>query len=183
MKVVDKEKFYKRLWIYKYLIFLNFSTDIDDDNLKVVINALNIKGRKKRFNYIIDEACLYIDNYYSKCNLCHFKNNKCTSHRKRKLDFINGCCHVCKYQSTNGCTVKNVACKLFNCSYVDYNGLTPLKSNDIMLLKLLNFYERYVLTHDFYEEKKKVIFDMYMGTIHLLLLLFSFVGLLVMMLL
>ncbi len=171
MIVKDKDKFYNRLFIYKYLKFLNFKSDIDDPELQSIIKGLNIKSRYRRIRYVIDEACSYIDNYYKDCNLCHFKNNKCICHRKTHKDYINGCCRKCMYQSNKGCTIKNVACKLFNCSYVDFNGKKKLTVKDVKVLKLLNFYQRYVISTDFFVNEKSVARDLYVGPMCLLLIL------------
>ena len=171
MIVKDKEKFYKRLFIYRYLKFLNFESDIKDEELQTIIRGLNIKSRYKRIKFVIEESCNYIDNYYKGCNLCHFKNNKCICHRKKNKDYINGCCRTCKYQSNKGCTTKNVACKLFNCSYVDLNGKKKLTVKDVKILYLLNFYQRYVISTDFFVTPKTVARDLYVGPMMLLLLL------------
>ena len=77
MIVKDKDKFYKKLFLYRYFIFTKFSSDINDSELQSIIKGLNIKSRYKRIKYVIEEGCNYIDNYYKDCNLCHFKNNKC----------------------------------------------------------------------------------------------------------
>ena len=68
MLVKNKDKFYKYLFIYKHLKFIKFETNIKDQELKIVINALNIKSRYKRIKYIVNEGCRFIDQYYSKCN-------------------------------------------------------------------------------------------------------------------
>ena len=171
MIVKDKDKFYKKLFLYRYFIFTKFESDIKDPELQSIIKGLNIKSRYKRIRYIVDEGCNYIDNYYKDCNLCHFKNNKCICHRKTGKDYINGCCRKCKYQSNNGCTTRNLACKLFNCSYVDFNGKKKLTVKDIKILKLLNFYQRYVISTDFFVDQKKVARDLYVGPMCLLIIL------------
>ena len=40
MIVRDKDKFIKKLFIYRWFIFTKFSTDIDDMELSIIINAL-----------------------------------------------------------------------------------------------------------------------------------------------
>ena len=92
-------------------------------------------------------------------------------HRKTGKDYINGCCRKCKYQSNKGCTIRNVACKLFNCSYVDFNGKKKLTIKDVKIFKLLNFYQRYVISTDFFVNEKSVARDLYVGPMCLLLIL------------
>lgn len=172
MKVINKEKFIKKLYLYRYNIFIKYETDIKDEELNIIINALNIKSRYKRIKYIINNGIDIIDNYYKECNLCKFINNKCICHRKINKDYINGCCRKCIYQSSKGCTTKNIACKLYNCSYVDYNGKNKLNFNDINLFKLLNPYQRYILKNDYFSKPNEVIIDLYVGPVCLLLRLF-----------
>ena len=171
MKIKNKEKFYKYLFLYKHLKFIHFESDIDDKELQTIIKGLNIKWRYKRLLYIVEEGCNYIDEYYKECNLCHFKNNQCICHRKKKKDYINGCCRKCKYQSTNGCTTKNVACKLFLCSYADLKNKKKLEMKDIKLFKLLNFYQRYVISTDYFAKPKEVALNLYVGPICLLVII------------
>ncbi len=172
MIVKDKDKFIKYLFIYKWFVFTKFSTDIDDIELSYIINALNIKSRYKRIKYIINTGCDYIDNYYKSCKLCSFKNNKCICHRKTNKSYVNGCCRRCIYQSNKGCTTKNVACKLFNCSYVDYNKITKLSFNDVLLFRLLNPFQRIILQSDYFAKVEEVTLDLYGGVIFLLCRLF-----------
>ncbi len=160
MKVTNKEKFIKYLFIYKHLKFIKYETDIKDKELNIIVDALNIKNNYKRLKYIINETCDYIDNYYKDSNPCKFKNNKCICHRNLKKDYINGCCRKCKYQSNKGCTTKNIACKLFYCSQAELNVL-KLNSKDIKILKLLNPIERYIVSNDYFCNINKVIFELY----------------------
>ena len=171
MKVTNKEKFIKKLYIYKHLRFIKYETDIKDKELNRIISALNIRNNIKRLRYIIEETCDYIDNYYSNSNPCKFKNNKCICHRNLKKDYTNGCCRKCKYQSNKGCTTKNIACKLFYCSHADLKT-KKLTSKDIKILKLLNPVERYIVSNDYFCNINKVIFELYFWpTLTLILML------------
>ena len=173
MKIKDKEKFIKKLFLYKHLKIFKYETKIKDKELTIIINALNIRSRYKRLNYIVNEGCNYIDEYYKKCNLCKFENNKCICHRKLNKNYINGCCRKCRYQSNKGCITKNVACKLFNCTYVDYNGLKKIEFKDIKLFKLLNPYQRYILKNDYFSSVNEVTTDLYVGPLFLIIRLIS----------
>lgn len=168
MIVKDKEKFYKKLFILKYIPFIKYSTELDDEELKTIIEALNIKSRYKRIYYILDKAADYIDNYYSKCRLCDFKNNKCICHRNLNKEYINGCCRLCIYQEGKGCTTKNVACKLFMCTHAVIDK-KRLELNDIKLTKLLNSYQRFILKSDYFSTLEQVTIDLYVGPIFLTL--------------
>ena len=113
---LDAKKFEKNIWIYKSIFYRNTKfilknkTNIEGYN--EAIEALNIKSRIKRINYIYDKSCEIIDNYNKKNSIdCEFENGHCIVHRNTK--YINGCCRLCRYQSEKGCKSKNLTCKLF----------------------------------------------------------------------
>lgn len=162
MLVKNKEKFFKYLFIYRHIHFINYKTNIKDKELVKVIEILNIKNRYKRIYMTISSIADYIDNYYKECNTCDFKNNICICHRKMNKKYINGCCRICLYQSNTGCTTKNVACKLYLCSNIELRK-ERLKFNNIYLIKLLNPYQRYVLKNDYFTKIEDVATDLYVG--------------------
>lgn len=168
MKIKNKERFYKSLFILKYISFIKYTTELKDEELEKIIEALNIKSRYKRINYIIEKTADYIDNYYNDCKLCDFKNNKCICHRNINKNYINGCCRFCVYQEGKGCTTKNVACKLFVCTHAIHKK-NKLELDDIKLTKLLNTYQRLVLKTDYFSTLEQVTIDLYVGPICLML--------------
>ena len=90
----DLEKFYKRLWLYRSFLYRNVTFILKEDkyNISNFIMALNIKNRRKRIEYIYDNACLEIDNFYEGKNVCGFKDNQCYVQRKLNNNKFNGCC-------------------------------------------------------------------------------------------
>ena len=170
MKISEKN-FIRFLFIFKY-IHINYEVNTKDKEIKQIIKAISIKNRLERMEYIVEEGCNIIDNYYKDSPLCKFRNNKCECHRKKNLNYINGCCRYCKYQSSSGCTTKNVACKLFNCTYVDYNGKKKLEFKDIKLFKVLNLRQRYILSNTYFTTKEDVSKDLYYGPIYSLIRFF-----------
>lgn len=167
MVIKDKDKFYKYLFWYRSLFFLftKFSSNIDDNQLKLVIDALNIKGRKKRIYFVINELCNQVDEFYKDKNICVFCNSKCICHRKLKLDYVNGCCRKCRYQSNRGCMTKNFACKMFNCSYVK-NKYKTIEYNDLCLLKVLTPIQRMIIKRDYFSSIDEVTNDLCFGLIY-----------------
>lgn len=163
MKINDKTKLLKYMFLYRSFIFkfTKFETDSKDPELKKIIELLNIKNKYKRIYTTVNEICDYIDNYYKGKNLCKFKNNKCLCHRKKNLNYINGCCRKCFYQSNKGCTTKNVACKMFNCFYIRNNKTLSYK--DIYLLKVLTPIQISILKDDYFRSIKDVSKDLYLG--------------------
>ena len=142
-----------------------FKTTSKDKDVKLIIEALNIKSRYKRIYFVIDNLCDEIDKYYSNCNLCEFKNNICKCHRDKKLNYQNGCCRKCLYQSSKGCTTKNFACKMFNCSYVTKNHKV-LEYDDLSLLKVLTPFQRLDLKCDYFSSINEVALDLFWGPVY-----------------
>ena len=160
----DYRQLNRFLFLYRSFLFKRvfFISSIKDEEILKMIEALNLKKRKERITYVLEEACNYIDNYYKNRNVCKFKNNKCDCHRALKKEIENGCCFKCKYQSANGCTTKNVACKLFLCSYAK-RGIVPLDEKEIAILKILTRKERYIMRYDFFSNISDVTKDIYYG--------------------
>lgn len=161
-------KFYNKLWLYKSLIFkfILFDANIEtcDEQLKIVIKALNIKNRRKRITYIYDETCEYVDNKNKGINICGFKNNQCYVQRKLKNAKCNGCCRKCLYQTKGGCPTKNIACKLFNCSEV-ISRYDVIKYDDLKLLKLLSLKNQFIIKSDYFSTREDVLKDLYAYTL------------------
>ena len=167
MVIRSKEKLDKHLFLYRSFIFyfVNFTTTLKDKDSKLIIDALNIKSRYRRIYFTIDKVCDQIDNYYKNKNLCVFSNCRCICHRSLNLDYINGCCRKCIYQSNNGCLSKNFACKMFNCSYVKDRYKT-INYSDLKLLNVLTPLQRMVLKSDFFSSIDEVSKDLYFGPIY-----------------
>ena len=130
-----------------------------------MIEALNIKNRYKRIYFIIDNLCREIDKYYNNCDLCEFKNNVCLCHREKGLKYVNVCCRKCPFQSNKGCTTKNFACKMFNCSYVRKKHKV-LSYNDLILLKVLTPLQRMDLKCDYFSSIEEVALDLFWGPLY-----------------
>lgn len=176
MIIKNKERFIRYLSIIRYVPIVKYETENKDEELNKLINILNIKNRYKRINKIIEELSNYIDLYYKDCKLCDFKSSKCICHRNINKNYINGCCRMCLYQSDKGCTTKNVACKLFLCSHAIID-IKRLELNDIYISKLLNPYQRFVLSCDYFSTIEQVTMDLYVGPFCLLLrLIFRYIS-------
>lgn len=163
----DKARFYRLLPMYRTFSFIwgGFSFDTDDEDVKNIETALNLKNRKKRIEYVIDIACNRLDTQF-KCNMnpCGFECGKCIAHRKNGIDRLNGCCNWCRFQSESGCTTKNVACKSFFCSEVKRVYKT-MEFSDLKILKVLSWRQRCILKSDYFSSKEEVVGDLYSGII------------------
>lgn len=164
----DYTKFIKRIILYKSILYINTEFQVKgcqvNDNIQQMINGLNIKNRYKRITYVYDTACSIIDSNTKGLNVCGFKNNKCYIQQKQNNGKCNGCCRLCKYQNSNGCSTKNLACKLFNCSEVKKRYKT-IEYKDLDILKLLSLKNRLIVKSDYFATREEVLKDLYAHTL------------------
>jgi len=156
--LVRKIKFYKTFLYFRTLFILE--NNIKEQNVEIIINALNIKKRKKRIDYIYDQSCKIIDDKFKCINICGFKNKQCYVQRKLDNGKINGCCRKCLYQTDGGCSTNNLACKLFNCSEVK-SRFKVLEYKDLVFLKVLSLKNRFIVKSDFFSMREDVLKDLY----------------------
>lgn len=164
----DYTKFIKRIILYKSILYINTEFQVKgcqvNDKIQQMINGLNIKNRYKRITYVYDTACNIIDSNTKGLNICGFKNNKCYIQQKQNNGKCNGCCRLCKYQNSNGCPTKNLACKLFNCSEVKKRYKT-IEYKDLAILKLLSLKNRLIVKSDYFSTREEVLKDLYAYTL------------------
>lgn len=164
----DYTKFIKRIILYKSILYINTEFQVKgcqvNDKIQQMINGLNIKNRYKRITYVYDTACNIIDSNTKGLNVCGFKNNKCYIQQKQNNGKCNGCCRLCKYQNSNGCSTKNLACKLFNCSEVKKRYKT-VEYKDLDILKLLSLKNRLIVKSDYFATREDVLKDLYAFTL------------------
>lgn len=160
--------FIRKLNLYKSLLYLNteFQLNEQTNNSKVlqIIKGLNIKNRRKRITYVYNTACNIIDNNTKGLNICGFKKNKCYIQQIKNNGKCNGCCRLCKYQNSNGCPTKNLACKLFNCSEVKKRYKT-IEYKDLDILRLLSLKNRLIVKSDYFSTREDVLKDLYAFTL------------------
>ena len=127
---------------------ININNDIKD--IITIKTAINIKDKYKRYEYIYDTVCSYLDEKIEKENYCMFKNDMCIRDRLKNNNHKNGCCECkgrgkCKYLIDGVCTMKTcMACKLFTC-------------HTLKLLGIKQDINDYVLTKYFFTNKQKDI--------------------------
>lgn len=97
-------------------------------------------GRK--YEKIISYTCDFLSGENGLNNMCDFRDNKCLSCRERKIERAIGCCQKnCKFVHAGVCNVKNVACKLYMCDYVENRGFYFSPYHQPLLKKYLMFSE------------------------------------------
>lgn len=142
------KRFYRKIYLYRFLrIFkTEFILKIDKDTklskeekeiINNIINILNSKTRRKKYELIYDYACDYLDNEFRSKNLCGFKNGMCSCNRHKRKDIqVSSCCErvrtriICEHFDHNKktCSIKSIGCKLFVCPYLRKKGVKyPIK--------------------------------------------------------
>lgn len=160
----DYERLIRKIKYYKSFLFIKTEFIIEDrtnnKNVPIICEALNIKNRKKRIDYIYDQACKMIDDNTKGINICGFKKGQCYIQRKQKNNKCNGCCRMCLYQTSRGCSTKNLACKLFNCSEVKKRH-EVIRFEDLDFLKILSIRQRIIVKSDYFSKREDVLRDLY----------------------
>lgn len=159
---------YKKYKKYKTFIYKNteFIYNGENQEIKDIIEVLNKKTRLQRIAYIYDKSCEQIDKKFEGENICEFKCNQCIVQRKHNLKEKNGCCRVCRLQTSTGCPSKNLTCKLFFCDEVK-NKYEVITFKDLKLLNLLTRRQRVILKFDMFSTREEVFTDLYIGFITL----------------
>ena len=167
----DYNKFIKNLKKYKRFTYRKTTFKVKSNPIFKDVNsmseALNIKNRKKRIEYIYDYCCDYLDDYCKNKDFCKFKNNKCLNQYNNEYE--NGCCRGCRYQSNNGCKTRNLTCKLFYCNTVKKDNKT-LNIKDLKILNILGYKSKIIIKHDFFVKREDMLKDLYNNSI----ILFTF---------
>ena len=145
----------------------------NNDELNAFIKAFNHKDLKKRYEFIYDYMCNYLDN--NVCVLCDFKNDKCIANRlKKSVHEKDGCCYFrkegfCKYFDGKKCTNPNITCKLFMCKQAEKKlGFESRCKNYLLLDFFFNNVQKNILEHN-YKKKKDYTIDLLLKNINSLL--------------
>ena len=141
-----------------------------DKKMKIVEKALDIKDIEKRYNYLYDLICDYLDEEFKEKNICEFCDGICKRRRNmierniKKDTYENGCCYSyykkesCKHLIPGkGCQIKNIGCKIFTCYYLRRNG-HRYKLNDIYLARyFFNTRQKLYMEYTFFVDKDEII--------------------------
>ena len=158
----DYKKFINKIIIYKSFLYRNIQfkleNNIQNEELNIIINALNIKNKNKRIEYIYDEICKILNKKID-FSICKFKNNKCIIQRKNNSKNYNGCCLKCKNLKNGQCNTENITCKLLYCPSIKKKHKI-VKMKDIQLFKLFSIKQRLILKFDFFSTREEVLQDL-----------------------
>ena len=143
---------------------INYLNDIDSKWKLYSVIAANIKNIEKRYNYIYDIVCDYLDNEFQEKNICQFRNNKCIGvtdgyHCKES---VNGCCYgrkrgLCKNFNKGKCSIKSISCKLFTCRYLKKNKIKYHSDNIPLLKYFFNKRQKTIIEDSIFIDKEQII--------------------------
>ncbi len=156
----------KKLFLYKSIFYrkVKFVSNSDDENVRSIITALNIKKRYKRLEYIYDYCCNTIDKFYAGKNICGFLNGKCMLQQTPGCNLYDGCCRLCIHQEGKGCKTANLSCKFFFCNQVKSKN-EIIRYRDLKILKMLSLRQSLMVKDNFFSTREEILMDLYYGSI------------------
>lgn len=152
-----------------------YNKEIKTDNLEVkqvslLVEALNIKDRKRRLTFVYDKSCDLLDGDFYGKNLCEFKNNRCM-HDRLHAKSMDGCCRSnddkkkCPYIKNHRCQTKCLACKFHVCYCLKKKGIR-YHVNDIYLIKYLySWKQKLIIWCNFFLSREENLKDVYKNSI------------------
>ena len=166
--IKSTKKFLKICDKNNYKLKFNYLEDINNiDKLfwvKNIEKAINTKNTEKRYSFIYDNVCEYIDKKYQKCNYCDFKDDICVFFRNNKdICHENGCCYsdsrggLCKNLVNNSCQIKSISCKLYSCEYLRKRKVNFRMKNIPLIKYFFNIKQKYYIKYSFFKDKDYVI--------------------------
>ena len=174
--------FFKKIKWLKILKCIGYSFSIDycdktykcktknsPEELDIILNILNIlnsKSRRNKYELIYDYSCDYLDNEFITKKLCNFKNDMCIRNRCRTKGIkVSSCCEtsetkmICKYFDNvkKSCSIKSLGCKLFTCYYLRKKGIR-YRVNDVPYLKyFLSIRQKAICVNSIFKDKEENI--------------------------
>ena len=143
IRYCDNKNLYLVLY-YNNKILDKYNFNSKKDNIIrdfiTIMMAINIKDKYKRYEYIYDTVCSYLDEEIKTKNYCEFINDICIRDRLKGSNHKNGCCECvgrgkCRYLINSICTEKScMACKLFTCKTLSDRGI-KYNINSFLLIK------------------------------------------------
>ena len=129
-------------------IYVKGLSEKKNNNDFLISSMLDIDFNKgKKYEKIISHASDFLNLENIIHNMCDFKDNKCLSCRERNIDRVIGCCQKnCKFTHTGTCTVKNIACKLYMCDYIENKGYHFSPYYHPILKRYFNIIQRFACT-------------------------------------
>jgi len=161
-KKIIIEIYYNNIKLDEEMLNKKIDTNIRD--FITIMHAINIKDKYKRFEYIYDTVCNYLDERIINENYCEFVNDECIRDRLKGNNHKNGCCECkgrgkCKYLINSLCTEKScIACKLFTCKILREKGIKH-DLNDFVLTKYFFTGKQKDILRFSYWTPKKIILD------------------------
>jgi hypothetical protein len=163
----------KRKISHDYIIISNNSKYLND--FVASIKAAYILDNSKRIDFIYDTICDFLDNDFKKNNYCDFQKDKCIACRLGVTEHErNGCCYSfevagffsmsmiknegpCRYLTDQGCSTRNISCKLVTCRYLQENGVMYSPYKFLLIRCFLSIKQIDVITYNFFTTKEEIL--------------------------
>ncbi len=141
-----------------------------EQKMKIVESALKIKDIEKRYSYLYDLICDYLDQEFKEKNICDFCDGICKRRRDmidrniKKDTYENGCCYSyykkesCKHLIPGKeCQIKNIGCKIFTCYYLKKNGYRYKLNNIYLSRYFFNSRQKFYMESTFFVDKDEIM--------------------------
>ena len=153
-----------------YIFKVKYSNDLKNEyksNFKLLERVINIKDLEKRYSFIYDYVCDYLDKEYIEKNICDFKDDVCIYFRSLKeYDHKNGCCYsdkrggLCENLNKDHCNISSISCKLYSCPILREKKIN-YKINNILLLKyFFTIKQKFIIKYSFFKPKSYVMYKL-----------------------
>ncbi|MDD6223563.1 MAG: hypothetical protein PUB18_00995 [bacterium] len=134
--------------------------------MKVVEKVLAISDKKKRYDYLYDLICDYLDQEFRSRNICGFHCGICRRRQDmierniKKDTYQDGCCYryskneSCQYLIPGvGCSIKNIACKTFTCFYLRKRGYRFQLHHIYLARYFFNVRQKFFMENTYFVDK------------------------------
>ena len=135
------------------------------------LQAMMIKDKKERLNFVYKKACIYLDREIVERNLCGFYNDKCIV--KKDTDCTMGCCHhyphkrtgifrneklqLCEFQINKKCNVNCITCKMYMCPEMEKKGYRYNVFNVPLIKCFFNIIQKLILSISFFSTEEDIM--------------------------
>lgn len=171
MNTVVKEKKKDKRIYQKTKRYLEKTQDPKiNEKLGIINEILKINNKEKRYSYLYDLICDYLDGEFRDKNICGFDCGICKKRKNmikkhvKKENYENGCCYgykegkTCEYlEPGKGCKIKNIACKTFTCFYLRKQGYRYKLENIYLSKYFFNRRQKFYMENTFFVDKPVVM--------------------------
>lgn len=155
-------------------------SDYNSDDILTAFSALSITDEKERIEFLYESLCNQLDAIWSNDNPCDFCDNICEGNKHNASPgSVDGCCysfeypkHIlfsssftknlqkCKFLDSEHkrCSIKNISCKLYVCSYLKKSKNFNISISDFLLIDaFFSKKQKLILQYNFFRTQEEII--------------------------